>query len=141
MEMINTIELSDPEIYPHDEVLQSILGASYPAYVSLLELYKTNNMNVEWRYYHDGKAWLCKVQAKKRTIVWMSAWKGYVQATVYFPERYLDDIMSLDMSDETKERIRNTKNTGKSRPCIFEMRNKTGLKDFSAVMGYKLAIK
>ncbi|MBI9105171.1 MAG: DUF3788 family protein [Spirochaetales bacterium] len=82
METINKIELRDENIYPDENVLCKILDESYESYTKLLELFGNNDMNYEWRYYHDGKAWLCKVQKKKRTIVWMSAWKGYMKATL-----------------------------------------------------------
>jgi hypothetical protein len=141
METINTLELVNPDVFPDDGVLKGILGKSFEAYESLLEIFAENGMVTEWRYYNDGKAWLCKVQCKKRTIVWMSAWKGYMQATLYFPERYLDDIFGLDISDTTKEKIRLTKNTGKSKPCIFEIRNKAALADFSRVMQFKMIAK
>ena len=98
-------------------------------------------MNSEWRYYNDGKAWLCKVQYKKRTIVWMSAWKGYMQATIYFSEKYINKIYGLDISEEAKEKIKSTKNTGKSKPCIFEIRSKAVLNDFSQLMQFKLISK
>jgi len=141
METINAIELTDPDIFPDDAVLKKVLGPSFGAYEALLELYAQNGMTVEWRYYNDGKAWLCKVQRKKRTIVWMSAWKGFMKAVIYLPERYLTDIYALDISDESKDRIRNTKNVGKSKPCIFEIRDRDVLKDVSHVMQFKLIAK
>ena len=141
METINTIELRDESIYPDNDVLQSVLGKSFEAYLSLLDLYKKNDLVNKWRYYKDGKAWLCKVQKKKRTIIWMSAWKGYMQATIYFPNRYLSDVYTLDISEPTIERIRTTRNVGKSKPCIFEIRNKAVLGDFRKVMQFKLDSK
>ncbi|HMA64672.1 MAG TPA: DUF3788 family protein, partial [Chitinispirillaceae bacterium] len=92
METINTIELRDVNNYPDDTVLKSILKESFISYRKLLELFTTHDMTYEWRYYHDGKAWLCKVQKKKKTIIWMSAWKGFIQATIYFPEKYIDPV-------------------------------------------------
>lgn len=141
MEAINTKELRDELVYPDETVLKPILGRSYNAYCELLNLYDNNKMQYEWRYYKDGKAWLCKVQKKKRTIVWMSAWKGYMQATIYFPEKHINDIYTLKIDDSTKVRIRNTKNKGKSKPCIFEIRNKRVLKDFEKVMQFKILAK
>ena len=138
MESINTIELCDADLYPSDDILKKVLGKSYDVYSSLLELFTTNNMIYEWRYYKDGKAWLCKVQYKKRTIVWMSAWKGFIKATIYFPEKYVEDIYGLDLSQNTIEHIKNTSNTGKSKPCIFEMKSSSILKDFSKLMQFKL---
>lgn len=141
MDTTNTLELRDETIYPDREVLRSILGNSYSAYTALLDLFDINEMSYEWRYYKDGKAWLCKVQKKKKTIVWMSAWKGYMQAAIYFPVRLLDTVLDLDIHEEQKENIRNTKNVGKSRPCIFEIRNKDILADFEKVMQLKIKAK
>jgi hypothetical protein len=98
-------------------------------------------MNYEWRYYMDGKAWLCKVQKKKRTIVWMSAWKGFMKAAIYIPAKHLECIYSLPVCENTKERIRTTKNVGKSKPCIFEIRNQKVLKDLETIMQYKIRMK
>ena len=138
METINNIELRDESIYPDEGVLKRILGSSYPAYCDLLKLYERNDLVYEWRYYHDGKAWLCKVQKNKRTIVWMSAWKDYMQATIYIPEKHIEGLYKLDIREEQKEKIRQTKNTGKSKPCIFEVRETGVLEDFSKVMQFKI---
>ncbi|NLM97950.1 MAG: DUF3788 family protein [Halanaerobiaceae bacterium] len=73
METANNIQLRDEDIYPDDKVLRSILGQSFEIYLDLLELFHKNEMSYEWLYYHDSKARLCKVQKKKKTIVWISA--------------------------------------------------------------------
>ena len=141
METNKRIELTDENIYPDDNVLKKVLGRSYAAYTSLLDWFAGNDLVHEWRYYKDGKAWLCKVQKKKKTIVWMSAWKGYMQAGVYVPERVLADIFKLDLSEEAKKKIRETKNVGKSRPCIFEVKNKKVINDLAKVMTFKMQLK
>jgi hypothetical protein len=141
METVNNIELGDETIYPDEEVLIGVLGNSYPAYCDLIKLFDDNQMTHEWRYYHDGKAWLCKVQKKKKTIVWMSAWKGFMQATIYVPERFAEGIYGLNLSEARKVEIRQTRKVGKSTPCIFEVRNSEVLEDFIQVMLFKLALK
>ncbi len=141
METINAIELSDETVYPDERVLRNVLGESYDAYRRLLDLFQEDGMLSEWRYYRDGKAWLCKVQKKKKTIVWMSAWKGYLQATVYFPERFIEEVCSLDLREETKERIRTTERVGKSAPCIFAITGEDVLDDFAKVMRFKVLLK
>ena len=141
METINTIELTDKAVYPDDAVLKKVLGRSYSAYCALLELFDRNGMQYEWRYYLDGKAWLCKVQMKKRTIVWMSAWKSFMQATVYIPEKYLERLYEIPISEETREKIRTTRNVGKSKPCTFEIRNQKVLKDLDKVMQFRIQTK
>ena len=141
METINNIELYDESVYPDEPVLMRILGESYPAYCELIRLFDQNNLAYEWRYYHDGKTWLCKVQKKSKTIVWMSAWKGYVQATIYFPERSMEEVYQLEIGEDRKEKIRQTKNVGKSKPCIFEVRSIDVLPDFEKVMQFKISQK
>lgn len=138
---MDPIELTDENASPDESVLRKVLGRSYNAYSELLRLYDSTGLVYEWRYYRDGKAWLCKVQYKKRTIVWMSAYKGYMKATVYFPERFLEAIYDLDIRDESKEKIKNTRNVGKSKPCIFEIRNKRSIKDLEKVMKFKMQSK
>lgn len=138
METINTIELKDASLYPDESVLRKVLGDSFPAYRELLKLYEANALVPEWRYYKDGKAWLCKVQQKGRTIVWMSAWRGYMQATVYLPSRLAEGVYGLDIGEERKNRIRETRNTGASKPCVFEIRDSEALEDFEKVMRYKM---
>ncbi len=139
METINNIELKDEGIYPDEIVLRRILGQSFNAYQKLLELFQKHGMNYEWRYYHDGKAWLCKVQKKKKTIVWMSAWKGFMQATVYFPLKSFEQVLVLEITEGLKEKFSNTKNVGKSKPCIFEVQSNEILMDFEKVMELKIA--
>jgi len=141
METINNIELRDEHIYPDEQVLRTILGRSYDSYSLLLELYDKYDMTYTWRYYRDGKAWLCKVQKKKKTIIWMSAWKGFMQATIYFPQKYLEKLYKSDIAEEVISKIKVTKDVGKSKPCIFEIRDKQILKDFEKVMNLKIECK
>jgi hypothetical protein len=141
METINNIALRDENVYPDEKLLQTILDKSYNAYSLLIELFNQFEMTYEWRYYRDGKAWLCKVQKKKRTIVWMSAWKGFMQATIYFPQKDLEKVYKLDISEVVRNKISSTKNVGKSKPCIFEIRDKQILEDFEKVMKLKIERK
>lgn len=137
METINNLVLRDESIYPTDSVLKDVLGDSFEAYNQLLKIYNENGFIIEWRYYNDGKAWLCKVQKKKKTIVWMSAWEGFMKATIYYPVRLLDNIFSSGISAESIEIIKNTISVGKSQPCIFEIRNNYISEDFLKVMQIK----
>jgi hypothetical protein len=141
MEQINAVELHDADIFPDEGVLGKILGTSYDAYRTLLDLYDRNGMTHEWRYYKDGKTWLCKVQKKKKTIVWMSAWNGFMKAVIYFPGKYEEELMNLDIDNQTKTKIRDSPHVGKSKPCMFEIRDIRILDDFEKVMLFKMASK
>lgn len=138
METINCLELRDETIYPDENILSVVLEESFTSYTKLLDLFSIKEMSCEWRYYQDGKAWLCKVQKKKRTIVWMSAWKGFMQVTVYLPVRMLDEIKNLELSELVIDKILNTKNVGKSKPCIFEIKDSSTFNDLEKVMDLKI---
>ena len=69
-------KLKDQTIFPSEEVLKDVMGNSYPAFEALTKEVTSEQLalTMEWRYYKDGKAWLCKVQFKKnnygRTDIW-----------------------------------------------------------------------
>ena len=141
MTVKNVVQLRDESDYPNNEVLANVLGQSYGAYEDLLNLFKKLDLNPEWRYYKDGNAWLCKVQKKKKTIVWISVWEGYFQAAFYFPLRLLDNILELEIDQKLKDSFLETKNVGKSKPCIFNFYDRNLLDDFEKVMLLKIKSK
>jgi len=141
MENLDDLGLRDEKVFPDEKVLRNVLGKSYAAYALLIELFRQNAMTFAWRYYRDGKAWLCKVQKQSRTIIWMSAWKGFMRATIYFPGKYLERVYQLDIGEETKCKIRLTKNVGQSKPCTFEVRDEQMLTDLAKVMQLKIECK
>ncbi|MBN1760988.1 MAG: DUF3788 family protein [Chitinispirillaceae bacterium] len=141
METTPEMKLRDKEIFPDDIVLKKALGKSFKIYSRLLKLFADNEMTHEWRYYRDGNAWLCKVQRKKRTIVWMSAWTEFIKATIYFPEKYLEKVYDLKINRELKEKFCTSKNIGKSKACVFEIDQENILDEFEQVMLLKTVCK
>jgi hypothetical protein len=67
--------------------------------------------------------------------------KGFIKATIYFPLILLEKVMELEITEELKEKIINTKSVGKSKPCIFEIRSNEMLIDFEKVMELKITCK
>lgn len=134
-------QLKDETRFPDEQVLREQLGAAYAAYEALLKLFASEQLSAGWRYYHDGKSWLCKVQKKKKTIVWMSALAGSMRATIYFSAKHIEEIYKLDISETRKQIIRDTPNTGKSKPCTFELNESEVPADFVALMKLKIQLK
>ena len=64
-----------------------------------------------------------------------------MQATIYIPEKHLEGMYALPLSQETKDRIRATRDVGTSKPCIFEIRNQKVLKEMDKVMQFKIQTK
>jgi len=141
MEQISRMALTDPDVAPEPHILEQILGESHPVYEELLRMLQSNGLQHEWRYYSDGKAWLCKVTGKKKTIVWMSAWTGYVRATVYIPERLLDGVFGCGIGPDTVERIRIARGVGKSRPCTIDVKDSRGVAELEKLIRHKVSIR
>ena len=59
--------LRDPEISPSDAVLKNEFGNSlFGVYQDLIQRVSTLGLQTEWRYYRDGKGWLCKITRKQK---------------------------------------------------------------------------
>lgn len=141
MDTKNHPQLKDESTYPDDQILKDVLGRSFSAYSKLLQYFAEHGLEYQWRYYKDGNAWLCKVQKKKKTIIWMSAWKSFFKAAIYVPVRLEDEVYQLPLSNERVEIIKGTKNVGKSKPCIFDIRNQKALKELYLLIQFKMAAK
>ena len=121
--MNEKIGLTDKSIFPDEKVLRDILDNSYDLYLELTNFQNENNLSHEWRFYNDGKAWLCKIfNGKKKTLGWLSAYDGYYKIVVYIPISLKDKIVYLDEEKKIKEIIDNAKTVGKSLACIVDVK-------------------
>lgn len=135
--------LRDAEIVPSDKVLKDTLGDVYDVLESFLATI-TNEaylLNIEWRYYNDGKAWLCKVQHKKKTILWLSVWEGFFKVSFFFTEKHLEAIAALDISEAIKTELASAKALGRLIPMIFNINNANQLEELLTVVRFKKTLK
>jgi len=136
--------LRDPNTFPSDEVLQNALGDEvYQILSSFLETITNEEYGliVEWRFYNDGKAWLGKVQHKKKTLLWLSIWEGFFKTSFYFTEKHLEDIAALDISDSIKDEFAQAKPAGRLIVIIIDVSNKEQLTDLLTVVRFKKSLK
>ena len=82
--------LKDKNIFPTNEVLADVLEASFPAFEAFSASAEAAGLTLEWNYYNDGKAWLCKVLSKKKNLAWLVVYQNYFRTTSYFTEKHLD---------------------------------------------------
>ncbi len=136
--------LRNAEIYPSDDVLKDALGEVYGGVLN--SFFKTitddeYGLNIEWRYYNDGKAWLGKVLHKKKTILWLSVWEGFFKVSFYFTEKHLEAIATLDISESFKEDFCKAKPAGRLIPMIIDIKTDNQLKDLLTVVRFKKSLK
>ncbi len=96
---------------------------------------------LEWRYYNDGKAWLCKVVHRKKTVCWVSVWDKFFKTTFYFTARSDRDIDALAIPSELKDRYRAHDAIGKLKPLVVEVRTRKALDPVSVLLKYKSSVK
>lgn len=114
--------LRDAEIAPTADIIAAGLGPAYSAYEKLIESLESRDVQVDWRYYKDSKAWLGKGlykwttsrgTQKEMTALWLSIWEGLFKVNVMFPERVRADVMALPLTDEVREMVASSSQIGK----------------------------
>jgi hypothetical protein len=133
-----TTRLDDPDTFPDDNVLAELLGKRS----GLWDLFSRTMVaghagrSADWTYYRDGKRWLCKVNAKKKTLCWVSVWPGMFKVTCYFGSRYEAEVAKAGIPPALKRAFRAS--AGKSfRPITVEVTTKAALKDVEALLELK----
>jgi hypothetical protein len=135
--------LRDRDIFPSKEVLENAIGDSYPVFEELMETIEGAGFGLapEWNYYKDGKAWLCKVLYKKKTIFWLSVWDKFFKTSFFFTEKTRSGVVELDIEESIKEGFSHSKPIGKLIPLVISIDRKEQLKDLLRVIEYKKSLK
>ncbi|EDY84237.1 hypothetical protein VDG1235_3868 [Verrucomicrobiia bacterium DG1235] len=135
--------LQDDSIFPSEEILKAALKRAYPAFTRFIQTVEAEPLDLthQWRYYKDGKAWLCKVSHKKKTICWISVWKGFFKIAFYFADRLSSGIQELNISDSIKADFANANLIGKLRPLEADVRKLSQLPDLYTIATFKKQAK
>jgi hypothetical protein len=135
--------LRDPETYPTNEVLANALRDSYPALLELFDQITAPEAGLvlEWRYYNDGKAWLCKAVYKKKTVFWLSVSDGFFRTVFYFTEKHTAGIADLDIDPGIKEDFCSHKPVGKLLPLVIKVYRLEQVSDVLQLVRFKKGLK
>jgi hypothetical protein len=135
--------LTDKDEYPDDEVLSRHLGAVKRTWDSFLAFLAEDHPSFsrEWRYYNDGKSWLCKVTKKKKTVCWVSVYDRLFKTTFYFPDRAEEFITAGDLTQEYIDQFLHGKKYGKIRGVTVSIRKPADLKATSVLIDIKEQFK
>lgn len=136
--------LRDSNIFPSDEVLKDVLGDTiYDVLEAFLRTITGEEyaLTFEWRFYNDGKAWLCKVIYRKKTILWLSIWDGFFKTSFFFTEKHLEGIATLDISEAIKEEFSKAKPSGRLIPMIINVSDKSQINDLLTIVRFKKSLK
>lgn len=142
MTYMETMLLKDPGVSPTKNVLENALGKSFTVYEDLMDTITDKNYGLlpSWNYYKDGKAWLCKVQHKKKTVFWLSVWDKYFKLSFYFTEKTSKGIKALDIDSSIKNGFKTNKPVGRLLPLVINVNKKVQLKDVLKIIEYKIGL-
>ena len=140
---METTLLKDPAVRPTTEVLNKLLGKAFPAFDTLMTTITGPEFELDpqWKYYNDGKAWLCKVQYRKKTVFWLSVWDKYFKTGFYFTEKNLGGIHELPIDEKIKEDFKGSKHIGNLIPLVISVTKKSQLNDVLEIIEYKKNLK
>ena len=144
--------LRDPNIEPTQEAIAAGLGAANNSYILFLEGLKQHDIQVNWRYYTDGKSWLGKGlyrwetlrgTKKEVTTFWFSIWDGFFKVTIYIPEKARADALNLALGDEVRKMIENAKQMGKLKffPLVFDLHSSELFGEIYTLIDFRKSIK
>jgi len=135
--------LTDEKCFPADELIKAALGDVDVVYKEFLTKIAElpSGVALEWKYYQDGKAWLCKGVYKKKTVFWLSVWEKYFKVVFYFTEKHIPALEKIDMEEGIKTNFRTSKRIGKLIPLVFIVNSSDQLMDLFKVISYKMTAK
>ena len=133
-------QLTDPEIFPSQEVLKSALGKAYSVFEALESQLTQDEfaLTFNWRYYNDYKEWLCKVAYKKKTIFWLSVRKGFFKTSFFFLKRHIEGIEALNIGEDS---YLMEQEWAKMISIIFNVRSKRQFSDLFKMVRFKKGAK
>ncbi|MBW6498409.1 MAG: DUF3788 domain-containing protein [Bacteroidales bacterium] len=135
--------LQQQDVFPTEEVIKGVLKGAFPAYLQFMDAINSPDLGLqpEWNYFKDGKAWLCKVTHKKKTVFWLSVWEGFFKCGFYFTEKTAPGVYELDVSESLKDIFHQEKPVGRLRPMIINVYNKDQIRDPLKIIEYKKGLK
>lgn len=131
------------EVTPTEKVLEEALGKDiFDVYLMLMQIIESGfQLEIQWRFYKDGKAWLCKVIDKKKTIFWLSIWDRFIKISVYFTEKTRWGIYDLQINNQIKDKFKKVEAIGKLIPLILDIEKEEELADLAEIIKYKKNLK
>ena len=150
--MKETQLLRDANIEPTSEVIAAGLGVANDAYVNFSKKLENHDIELNWRYYNDGKSWLGKGlykwttsrgTEKEMTAFWFSVWESFFKVTFYIPEKYRADALRLSLSDEIRQMIEEAKQMGKLKffPLVFDLHSDALFEEIFTLIDFRKALK
>jgi len=132
--------LTDPKVFPSEQVLGEKLGKAEAAYRAAFEYLGSRFPETigEWKFYNDGKSWLQKVSRKGKTIFWLSVSPGSFRTTFYLNAAMGDIVEGSGLPEDAKAGFRASSGK-KFRGLTVALKAQKDVAVFKEAMAIKLA--
>ena len=148
MDKHDKLQLKDREAIPTNKILKETLGSSYIAYEVFQEALPNFDIEQDWQWYTPHKAWFAKGQyfwttprgtRKEKNLYWLHVYEGFFCVAVWFKEKNRNELLSTDVSEQTKQIIRDAKTMGKlpTFPVVFNITTAKSFSDIYTLLDYK----
>jgi hypothetical protein len=105
-------------------------------------------MEQDWQWYTPYKAWFAKGQhwwtttrgtRKEKNLYWLYIYGGYFSVAIWFKEINREEVLKLDVSDITRERIQTSEILGKLKtfPVLIDIDKVEQLSDIYQLLECK----
>ena len=118
MENINELRLREKEIFPTNDVIECVLGNSYVSYERFQEMLSDLEVEQNFMWYTPHKVWCGKGEyfwttvrgtRKEKVLYWLYICEGYFNVVVWFKEKNRNEVLKIDVSEETLQIIHRAK--------------------------------
>jgi hypothetical protein len=135
--------LTDKSVYPHDDLIFSIIGDNNVYWKKLLASIREAYPASEevWNYYNDGKNWLFRVILKKKTLFWIGVLEDTFRITFYFGDKAEPLIEKSSLSEEIKDSFKNGTRYGKIRSITFKVKSQEDVDNALVIAGIRAVLK
>jgi len=144
--------LRSKEIFPTEDLLQEILKSSFDTYMQFRESLEDVELEQEWHWFSPHKVWAGRGQyrwittrgtEKEKTLYWLYVNQGCFTVEVWFLEKNRSIILNSDVSNETKQLIRDGKTWDglNTFPVTFKISTPEPLKDLFTLIKHKKTLE
>jgi len=132
--------LSDPTIFPTNDVLGSHLGKAMSSFALLFQLNHTDfpEFVERWKYYNDGKSWLLNVSRKKKTLFWLSVKDGSFRTTFYLNAKAAQLVPDSKIAQKLKDQFKKSEGE-KFRAITVEIKTRKDVEVYRKMLALKMA--
>jgi hypothetical protein len=138
------LALSNPSVYPSDDLVFSLIGGKKAYWQKILKHVLDNYKDISWiwNYYNDGKQWLFKLVQKKKTIFWAAILAtGDFRITFYFADKAEPLIYNSDIPQKNKEEFKTAKHYGAIRPATLVVSSEEDVNTVLKLAEIKIKLK